>query len=387
MAQNCSVVWTGKGGDFMASGEKLTKFAIKAVLKDLQSREHFKTLAELKESLEEELREEGFEISGEDREKIAAIVEEDGYTGRFAIDDVIMKKLKNKKYWPVVSIAVAILVFIISSAVGGLIEFYVQKPLSREKSQDPAPTVIAAVFQIPEKIYGEKLEFTVNIQNLQKSEALSDLVLFASADESVTKIPVGPLDPTAHKKIKGILNLKDIRKARITFNAYIISSKVSFVAEPVEIEKSSVVAANMGKGNTAGNTGSLVAMKEREVAMASKLDTSGTKYSLPSASSSQKVTTAQPNHPGGGSAQGPHGNAAGSQENAAGLQGTAAETSPFKNITVKEMNSDRLVEASIEALKNLKPGEASYESRRGMLTVLAESGNQKAALFLKTFGK
>ncbi|MGV8121445.1 MAG: hypothetical protein AB2L14_16925 [Candidatus Xenobiia bacterium LiM19] len=378
----------------MASGEKLTKFAIKAVLKDLQAREHFKTLAELKDSLEKELREEGFEIIGEDREKIAAIVEEDGYTGRFAIDDLIMKKLKNKKYWPIVSIAVAILVFIISSAVGGLIEFYVQKPLSREKSQDPASTVIAAVFQIPEKIYGEKLEFTVNIQNLQKSEALSDLVLFASADDRVTKISVGPLDPAAHKKIKGILNLKDIRKARVTFNAYIISSKVSFVAEPVEIEKSSVVAADMGEGNTAGNTGNLVAVKEREVAMASKLDTSATKGSLPSASSSHKAIAAQSSLTASGSAQGPQGKAAGPQvsaatpqSTAATAQGTAAETSPFKNITAKEMNSDRLVEASIEALKNLRPGEASYESRRGILTVLAESGNQKAALFLRTLGK
>jgi|GEM_PF-1751216 len=371
----------------MASGEKLTKFAIKTVLKDLQSVRHFKSLAELKDGLEEELREEGFELSGEDREKIAAIVEENGYTGRFAIDDVIMKKLKNKKYWPVVSIAVAILVFIISSAVGGLIEYYVQKPLSREKIQAPAPTVIAAVFQIPEKIYGEKLEFTVNIQNLQKSEALSDLVLFASADESVTKIPVGPLDPTAQKKIKGILNLKAIRKARVTFNAYIISSKVSFVAEPVEIEKSSVVAADMGKGNTAGNTGNLVAMKEREVAMASKLEASGTNGNLPSASSSQKAIAEQSNLPASGSAQGLQGNAAGSQDTAAGPQVTAAETSPFKNIAVKEMNSDRLVEASIEALKNLKPGDASYKSRCGMLTVLAESGNQKAALFLKTIEK
>lgn len=364
----------------MASGEKLTKFAIKTVLKDLQSVRHFKTLAELKDGLEEELREEGFELSGEDREKIAAIVDENGYTGRFAIDDVIMKKLKNKKYWPAVSIAVAIIIFIVSSAVGGLIEYYVQKPLSREKIQDPDPTVIAAVFQIPEKIYGEKLEFTVNIQNLQKSEALNDLILFASADDSVTRIPVGHLDPTAHKKIKGILNLKGIRKNRVTFNAYIISSKVSFVAEPVEIEKSSVVAADMGKGNTAGNTGSLVAMKEREVAMSSKLEACGTNGSLPSASSSQKAIAAQSNHPASGSAQG-------LQDTAAVPQGTAAETSSFKNIAAKEMNSDRLVEASIEALKNLKPGDASYESRRGMLTVLAETGNQKAALFLKTLGK
>ncbi|GEM_PF-3041903 len=58
----------------------------------------------------------------------------------------------------------------------------------------------SVAFQIPEKIYGEKLEFTVNIHNLQKREALSDLIYFASADESITKIPVGPLDPTAIKK-------------------------------------------------------------------------------------------------------------------------------------------------------------------------------------------
>lgn len=370
----------GKGGDFMASGEKLTKFAIKTVLKELQGRRHFKTLAELTDTLEEELREEGFELSSEDRERIAAIVEENGYTGRFAIDDVIMKKLRNKKYWPVVSIAVAVLVFIISSAVGGLIEYYVQKPLSREKIHDPAPTVIAAVFQIPEKIYGEKLEFTVNIQNLQKNEALSDLILFASADDSVTKIPVGPLDPTAHKKIKGILNLKDIRKARVTFNAYIISSKVSFVAEPVEIEKSSVVAAEMEEGITAGNTGGLMAMKERQVAMSSKLETHGASTSLPSASYSHKTAVAEPDSPAVESAQS-------LKDNSAALHGNAAETSPFKNITAKEMNSDALVEASIEAMKNLRLGEASYESRRGMLAVLAESGNQKAIVYLKTLKK
>jgi len=370
----------GKGGDFMASGEKLTKFAIKTVLKELQGRRHFKTLAELTDSLEEELREEGFELSSEDRERIAAIVDENGYTGRFAIDDVIMKKLRNKKYWPVVSVVVAIIVFIITSAVGGLIEYYVQKPLSMEKSQAPAPTVIAAVFQIPEKIYGEKLEFTVNIQNLQRSEALSDLILFASADDSVTKIPVGALDPTAHKKIKGILNLKNIRKSRVTFNAYIISSKVSFVAEPVEIEKSSVVAVDMGKGNTAGNTGSLVAMKEREVAMASKLETRGASTSLPSALYSHKMTVAEHGSPAVESAQS-------LKDTSASLHGNAAETSPFKNINAKEMNSDALVEASIEALKNLGPGATSYESRRGMLAVLAESGNQKAIVYLKTLKK
>ncbi|MDQ7824633.1 MAG: hypothetical protein RDV48_17660 [Candidatus Eremiobacteraeota bacterium] len=384
----------------MASEEKLTRFVIRTALKDLQSRKHFKTLDELKEALEGELRDDGFEVTVEDRGKIAAIVEEEGYTGRFAVDDLIRRKLRNRKYWPAISIAAGVLLFIITSAIGGLIEYFVQKPLTREKPQAPAPTVIAAIFQVPERIYGEKLEFTVSIQNLQKSEALNDLILFASADESVTKIPVGQLEPTSHRKIRGLLKLKSTARSRVTFNAYIISSRVSFVADPVEIEKSGVVAMTMEKEAPSSTSDKLIAMKDSKEAGAPKRDNSMAGGAAQGESRLMKTSSALPQKaqpiPGpagggmGGGMIGPGGAAGGGAsagDSAAESESSRSMPVPLKDLTAREMSSDRLADASIEALKSLPPGDPSFQGRREMLGVLAESGNKKAAQFLKTLGR
>lgn len=223
----------------MSEKQKLSKFIIKAAIKDLQEKKNYSSLEELGKDVEEELLSEGFTLKDEDKEKIKEIVEEDGYTGRFSIDDIILKRLKNKKYWPVASLIAAVLIFLLTTVVGAFIEYFVQKPLDSSPAEPVTGSVIAAFFQLPSSVEGEVLDFKVTLQNQLSDEALKDLVLFASVENDVSQITIEELDPDEKVTREGNLNVKDINKENFYFNAYIIGNKVSFKADPIEIRKNS----------------------------------------------------------------------------------------------------------------------------------------------------
>ena len=332
----------------MSGTEKLSKFIIKSALKDLQDKKKFKNLQELTEELEKELADEGYELNDEDRKKIKLIVDEDGYTGSFRIDDIIFKKLKNKKYWPVASIIVAALIFVISNIIGALIEYCVQKPLN---GNVPAPaTVIAAFFQLPSKVYGSKLDFKVTLQNQLKNETLTDLVLFASAEDNVTKINIDKLAPdAAPKPINGNINIASVNKKEFLFSAYIIGSNVSFQSEPVKIERDT-------------NDPPAVAATEIEPSEKDNPSVQGSTmiaYSDKTMNSETEKTDKYDKNQSGEI-----------KENSLSLK-------------FREVNSDKLAEDIIKKIKDLRKDNPQYKSNIQILNALSLSGSVKAKDFIE----
>jgi hypothetical protein len=330
----------------MSTKENLSKFIIKSALKDLQDKKKFKNLEELREELEKELVEEGYELNDDDRKKIKLIVEEDGYTGSFRIDDVLFKRLKNKKYWPVASIIIAALIFIISNIIGALIEYCVQKPLN---ANEPVPaTVIAAFFQLPSKVHGSKLDFKVTLQNQLKNQTLKDLVLFASAEDNVTKINIDKLDPNAAPKpINGNIDIASVSKKDFMFSAYIIGANVSFQSEPIKIERDinvpgAVVAREIdssGKGTPSVQGSTMIAYNEN---IDSK-DEKTVKY--------DKKQSAE------------------IEENSLSLK-------------FSEVNSDKLADELINKIKDLPKDNPQYKNNVQILKALSLSGSLKAKDFI-----
>jgi len=367
----------------MAAREKLSKFIIKSALKELQQKKRFKTLEQLRDDLEAELQEEGYEIDDEDREKIRAIVDEDGYTGRFAVDDMIWRKLKNKKYWPALSVAIAVLIFIVSNAIGGVIEYYVQKPLGDARPAENN-AVIAAFFQLPSRVEGGTLEFKVTVQNQLKTEALKSLVLFASVDNVAEKIAIDELAPEGKKILTGKIDIHRIKKANFFFNAYIIGARVSFRSEPIEIEKTAVVAMESTVGGLKdmqvaadfsgkGEAESLAARNERKSVMG-KVDAASARVQIaPSAQMGMTASACKPGDPGKMQPVVQNGEKAAFQ-----VKGKSEQ------VAFKEMSSDSLVDETIASLRGMAAGEAGLrDSKMQLLKLLADTGNEKAGKYLE----
>jgi len=320
--------------------QKLSKFIIKAAIKDLQEKKNYSSLEQLGEDVEKELLSEGFTLKDEDKEKIKAIVEEDGYTGRFSIDDIILKRLKNKKYWPIASLIAAVLIFLLTTVVGAFIEYFVQKPLDSSPAEPVNGSVIAAFFQLPSSVEGEVLDFKVTLQNQLSDEALKDLVLFASVEDDVSQITIEELDPNEKVTREGNLNIKDINKENFYFNAYIIGSKVSFKADPIEIRKSS----------------------EGQMAFVNK-DLSLTEKNPPSVSVTPEV-------PEVSISEGP-------------VSDTSDEVPAGYNTQFSGIESERLSEEIIGKIKGLSSDAPEWKSNIQLLEILAGNGSEKAKKFLE----
>ncbi len=364
------------GGNVMTDPQKVTRLIIRAALKELQQKKYYKSFEELKTDLEHDLIEEGFSLDDDDRHKIGQIVDEEGYTGRFAIDDIIRRKFKNRKLWPVISIAVALLIFIITSAAGGLIEYFVQKPLNSNPSPaaNPGTAIIAAFFQLPTKVEGETLDFKVTIQNMLKNEALKDLILFASADDVVKKFTINQLPPDGKTIIDARIDVKDVKKARFDFNAYIIGAKVSFRSEPVSVEKSARIAYNEDTVDRKDKFRDTVAQVSGE--------NSGTGSFIPARSTMQ--------NPSAGSCNTQKHISAGMGGGSSSMIKTGAKPenslifsnqNPDGKVNFSAMSTDLLLEEAIQTWSNVGGGE--HKEKIELIKTLAESGNEKAKKFLK----
>mgnify|MGYP000851335429 CR=1 FL=1 len=331
----------------MAEKEKLSKFIIKSALKDLQDKKRFTSIEELTEKLAEELTEEGYEVNDEDRKKIKLIVDEDGYTGSFRIDDIILKRLKNKKYWPVATVIIGVIIFVITNIIGALIEYCVQTPLSGNE-QVPA-TVIAAFFQLPSKVEGTNLDFKVTLQNQLKNEPLKDLVLFASAEDNVTKINIDTLPPNATPKpIDGKIDIASVNKKDFLFSAYIIGSNVSFQSEPIRIERDMKVSGAMVARDI--STEPMSSVNGITVACNESFNDKGEKKDKPKvAEIDEKV----------------------------GIDGNPI------SLNFKEVKSDKLAEDIIEKIKDLPRDNPQYKSNIQILKALSMSGSLKAKDFME----
>ncbi len=326
--------------------QKLSKFIIKAAIKDLQEKKNYSSLEELGKDVEEELVSEGFTLKDEDKEKIKEIVEEDGYTGRFSIDDIILKRLKNKKYWPIASLIAAVLIFLLTTVVGAFIEYFVQKPLDSSPAEPVTGSVIAAFFQLPSSVEGEVLDFKVTLQNQLSDKALKDLVLFASVEDDVSQITIKKLDPNESVTKEGNLNVKDINKENFYFNAYIIGNKVSFKADPIEIRKNS-------KGQ--------VAFVNQDPSVGDRLEADTGTENPPSVSS---VT--------------PEASISGGQ-----TRDTSDEVPAEYNTQFSGIESDSLAEEIIGKIKGLSSDAPERKSNIQLLEILAGNGSEKAKIFLE----
>ncbi len=328
----------------MAAKEKLSKYIIKTALKELQENKRYSNIEDIRKDLEEELAEEGYELTDEDRGKIKSIVEDEAYTGRFSIDDIFLKRLKNKKYWPVATVIVGVIIFVITNIIGALIEYCVQKPLS---GNDPVPaTVIAAFFQLPSKVEGTNLDFKVTLQNQLKNEPLKDLVLFASAEDNVTKINIDILPPNATPKpIDGKIDIASVNKKDFLFSAYIIGSNVSFQSEPIRIERDMKV------------PGAMIA---REISPSGK--------DSPSVQGSTMIAYDE--------------SMDSKNEMHYKNQSGEIEEKPL-SLNFKEVNSDKLAEDIIEKINNLPHDNLQYKSNIQILKALSMSGSVKAKDFME----
>ena len=361
----------------MTAPEKTSKFIIRAALKDLQQKRTYKTLDTLREDLENELVREGYELNDEEKSKIRLIVEEEGYTGKFAIDDIILRKIKNKKYWPLVSIAVMVIIFLITTIAGAFIEYFVQRPLNGKQTTPSTPnTVIAAFFQLPTKVDGGILDFKVTIQNQLGSEALTGLVLFASAEDCVKKIDIDSLPPGGEKTVTEMLNIKGVKKSSFAFNAYIIGPRVSFRSEPIMIEKMGIAVIEK-KPSSSGLKP--IAMdtrdKKAQVAMNDKVTAAPPMVAMSSeqktAAQSSRLEVAQ-----------------GAPEEGMEKKREAAlnkDKEPVKEarVELKEMGSDQLAEEMIESMKSLSSKDEKYRNNLQVLQLLAQTGNEKAKKYVE----
>jgi hypothetical protein len=353
----------------MATQEKLTKSTIRTTLKDLQQRKRYKTLEEVRKDLQSELEDEGFTLDASDLERVRLIVDEEGYTGRFAIDDIIVKKLKNKKYWPVLSIVIAIITFFIAEALGGVIQYFVQKPFADSQAPATAPAAISAFFQLPDQVNGTTLTFKVTIQNQLKTEALKDLVLFASVDDVVQKIAIEQLPPEGKQSIAGKLDIKSVHKNKFSFNAYIIGARVSFKSEPIEIVKAhSIVAMSDASANEGPRQLAMAGSSKMEASCAK--DKSLRAVPAPAAMKEQECLAEEP-----------------PTMESKKTQVSFNVKDGSKDIAMKAANPDVIVEDLIRKLEKLAPSAMKADGSYMMLQTLADTGNERAKKFVEEHGK
>lgn len=240
--------------DSPAMKPTINRFVIRESLKELQARRTFASLDELSEAVIADLGAEGFRLDSHEQDKVKSVVREEGYTGRFVMDDVLRRKLKNKKLVPVLSVALAVLAFFVTTSIAAVIEHFVQKPLETDRAGAP----LVALFQVPEKT-GDLLSFKVKLSNVAGAP-LSKVVVFASAGEVTRQFQVEPLEPGQTRTVAGALDLSGSPEGETNFVAYVISGDFSLCSEPTT-----------------------VAYQSRQVAMAPSLEGAG-----PSAESSAK---------------------------------------------------------------------------------------------------
>lgn len=213
----------------MAEKERLTKFTIRQSLKALQERRNFTTLDELAAAVEEDLADEGFLLDVEDRSKIRKIVEDEGYTGRFAIDDWLRRRFKGSRLLPWISLAVAALLFVISSVVGAKIEGLVQGP-----TKASATSQVTAVFQAPSTTNEREVPFKLLLSNAG-SEPLKDLAVFISGPGPVAEFHVDQLEPKQPKSLEGNFKIKPGETGTAILVAYVVAPGFSLKSEPVQV--------------------------------------------------------------------------------------------------------------------------------------------------------
>lgn len=209
--------------------QAVNKFVIRDSIKELQSKRRFDSLQELTEAVIEDLFCEGFTLDSEERSKVARIVDEEGYTGNFALDDVLRRKLKNKKWLPVASVVLAAMAFLLTTSIAAVIEHYVQKPLESDRPGAP----FTALFQIPEKT-GDLLSFKVKLSNAV-DKPLPNVVLFASAGEVTQQFKVEALGIGESRTIMGTLDVGGLPPGQVDFVAYVISGDFSVCSEPTTV--------------------------------------------------------------------------------------------------------------------------------------------------------
>jgi hypothetical protein len=216
---------------FMAD-QTVNKFVIRNSIKELQAKRTFSTLEELAEAVNEDLYAEGFAVGPEEKAKIANLVQEEGYTGRFAIDDILGRKIKNKKWLPLVSIVSAACLFLLTTAVAAVVEHYVQRPLDGDRKTPPPLT---AVFQVPETVDAQLL-FKVQLTNLT-DRPLRNVVLFASAGGVARQLSVDAIEGGQSRTVDGTLDLPKTAEPEIDFVAYVISGDFSLSSQPTRVAR------------------------------------------------------------------------------------------------------------------------------------------------------
>ena len=210
----------------------VNKYVIRESMKGLQAQRSFATLEELSEAVVQDLQAEGFAVGAEERLKIQALINEEGYTGRFAIDDVLRRKLGGKRWLPVASLVVGALIFLATTTVAALIEHYVQKPL--EDDHPAAP--LTAVFQVPERA-GDQLEFQLQLTNISGTE-IRNLVVFASAGEITKQFALGELGVAQSQSFRGSLDLRSLPQTpEVEFVAYVIAGDFSLRSQPTRVAR------------------------------------------------------------------------------------------------------------------------------------------------------
>jgi hypothetical protein len=225
--------------------QPVNKFVIRQSIKELQAQRVFESLDDLTQAVTADLFSEGFSPDAEDKAKIARIVNDEGYTGRFAIDDLLRRKLKHKRWLPLASVLLAGLAFFVTTSAGAVIEHYVQKPLDNSRAAAP----FTAVFQVPETT-GGLLRFKVKLTNIS-AEPLSQMVLFACAGEVTQQFKVDPLEAGQSKTVTGALAVAGMPEGEVDFVAYVISGDFSLCSEPTTVAyRSREVAMTSGRART-----------------------------------------------------------------------------------------------------------------------------------------
>jgi hypothetical protein len=223
----------------------INKFLIRESMKGLQARQSFASLEELTEAVAEDLFNEGFTVGSEAKAKIAKVVEEEGYTGRFALDDVLRRKFKNKRLLPIVSVVVGLLVFVITTSASAIIEHFVQKPL-----EDARPAPLTAIFQVPDRA-DQLLRFKAQIKNTSGAP-LTNIIIFASADQVAKQYPIQQLAVGESHTVSGILDLTGVDGDTIDFVAYVIVGDFSLRSHPAQVahRNQQVAAITLDSGRT-----------------------------------------------------------------------------------------------------------------------------------------
>ena len=155
------------------------KFLIRQSMEGLMKRKSYATLDELSDAVEEDLRDDGIDIEDTDRDRIRNVVEQEGDTGTFALDDIVRRKL-GKRFGVLVNIAVAVVGFLLYTVIASVIEYYVQRGIEEPPAQtslepanaNPPPaagrsTAVSVVFQVPPEIREESGNDTFPIPHLK----------------------------------------------------------------------------------------------------------------------------------------------------------------------------------------------------------------------------